>query len=153
VRFISIARSGRPADLLGKEECLQPRISDGDPDGLNIDEIVETNPMESSSISTPTSTLTPTPHFVVSNSNQQSQLTIDPTSVFIFGSITISLLAGSVLVMIPKQIRPPFQPKLRCKVSCQNCRYFSANPYLKCALHPDTVLTDAAVDCRDYRSN
>jgi hypothetical protein len=40
--------------------------------------------------------------------------------------------------------RPPF--------SCYHCRYFGQNPYLKCALHPTTVLTEQAADCRDYAS-
>jgi hypothetical protein len=40
--------------------------------------------------------------------------------------------------------------KSRHRFSCNRCRYFGQNPYLKCALHPTTVLTEQAVDCRDY---
>jgi hypothetical protein len=38
------------------------------------------------------------------------------------------------------------------RFSCHHCRYFGQNPYLKCALHPTTVLTEQAADCRDYVS-
>lgn len=34
--------------------------------------------------------------------------------------------------------------------SCRNCRFFSLNPYIKCAVHPSTVLTKQAIDCPDY---
>jgi hypothetical protein len=39
------------------------------------------------------------------------------------------------------------------KRSCQRCQYFSSNPYLKCAIHPATVMTEAANDCNDYTPN
>ncbi len=38
----------------------------------------------------------------------------------------------------------------RHRLVCYHCRYFGQNPYLKCALHPTTVLTEQATDCRDY---
>jgi hypothetical protein len=117
----------------------------------NINEIVETITMESSSVST-SSPLTSAQRFVASDSNNLSQVTIDPTSALVFGSIMLSIVTASILAAMPKQIQPPFPTKLRCKVSCHKCRYFNANPYLKCALHPDTVLTEGAVDCRDYQS-
>ncbi|MCU0535611.1 MAG: hypothetical protein MUD14_17105 [Hydrococcus sp. Prado102] len=36
------------------------------------------------------------------------------------------------------------------QVPCRKCRFFSSNPYLKCAIHPSTVLTAQARDCSDY---
>jgi len=41
---------------------------------------------------------------------------------------------------------------LKCgeQVYCKSCRFFSNNPYLKCALHPSSVLTKQAKDCSDY---
>ena len=51
---------------------------------------------------------------------------------------------------IPKQRQHLFSLKPRHKLSCRRCRYFSSNPYLKCALHPVTVLTKQAVNCADY---
>jgi hypothetical protein len=35
-------------------------------------------------------------------------------------------------------------------VSCHRCRFFNNNSYLKCAVHPCTVLTSEAKNCSDY---
>lgn len=40
--------------------------------------------------------------------------------------------------------------KLSDPVPCRNCRYFADSPYLKCAVHPHTALTQGAIDCPDY---
>lgn len=34
---------------------------------------------------------------------------------------------------------------------CRNCRFFSSNAFLKCAVQPSIVLTAKAVDCSDYQ--
>ena len=36
------------------------------------------------------------------------------------------------------------------QVPCRNCQFFSANHYLKCAVHPSDVLSDKAINCSDY---
>ncbi|AFZ32416.1 hypothetical protein Glo7428_3962 [Gloeocapsa sp. PCC 7428] len=36
------------------------------------------------------------------------------------------------------------------KIPCSNCRYFSSNPYLKCAVNPKIALTQEAIDCTEY---
>jgi hypothetical protein len=36
------------------------------------------------------------------------------------------------------------------KVPCKNCRFFSNNHYLKCAVQPSIVLTEEAIDCCEY---
>jgi hypothetical protein len=36
------------------------------------------------------------------------------------------------------------------RVPCKNCRFFSSNFYLKCAVRPGDALTDRAVDCTDF---
>ena len=33
---------------------------------------------------------------------------------------------------------------------CRKCRFFAHNQYLKCAVHPSTVLTAQAAHCSDY---
>lgn len=38
------------------------------------------------------------------------------------------------------------------QVPCSNCRFFSNNHYLKCAVHPFIVSTKQALDCSDYCS-
>ncbi len=36
------------------------------------------------------------------------------------------------------------------QIPCRNCKFFSKNQYLKCAVRPFTVLTAQAADCSDY---
>lgn len=33
---------------------------------------------------------------------------------------------------------------------CRSCRYFTNNPYLKCAVQPDIALTVRSLNCSDY---
>ncbi|MBD2605720.1 hypothetical protein H6G81_14590 [Scytonema hofmannii FACHB-248] len=61
--------------------------------------------------------------------------------------------AAPIYASIAKQRRHSFSLKQHHKVPCHRCRYFSRNPYLKCALHPVIVLTEQAVDCTDYCPN
>lgn len=37
-------------------------------------------------------------------------------------------------------------------IPCLNCRFFKDSQYLRCAVHPSTVLTKQAIDCLDYQS-
>jgi hypothetical protein len=36
------------------------------------------------------------------------------------------------------------------QVPCKNCRFFTDNNYLHCAVHPTIVLKKEAIDCPDY---
>ncbi|WP_071188493.1 hypothetical protein [Trichormus sp. NMC-1] len=36
------------------------------------------------------------------------------------------------------------------KVPCKNCKFFANNHYLKCAVQPDLVLTEEAINCSEY---
>lgn len=36
------------------------------------------------------------------------------------------------------------------EIPCNNCRFFSSNPYVKCAVHPAIALTKEAINCADY---
>jgi hypothetical protein len=40
--------------------------------------------------------------------------------------------------------------KILQKVPCKKCQFFANNHYLKCAVKPDSVLTEAAIDCSEY---
>jgi hypothetical protein len=40
--------------------------------------------------------------------------------------------------------------KILQKVPCKKCQFFANNHYLKCAVKPDTVLTEEAIDCAEY---
>ncbi len=39
------------------------------------------------------------------------------------------------------------------QVKCEGCQYFNNSLYLKCAIHPTTVMTSRSIDCQDYKSN
>lgn len=36
------------------------------------------------------------------------------------------------------------------QVPCRNCRFFTNDPYLKCAVNPSAALTPQAINCSDY---
>lgn len=39
------------------------------------------------------------------------------------------------------------------KVPCKNCKYYSSNHYLKCAVQPSLVMTEEAKNCSEYSPN
>lgn len=68
--------------------------------------------------------------------------------------VIIWAITASIYVFLPKQEQEhSFRHRPTHKAPCQYCRYFSYNPYLKCTIHPSTVLTEQAVDCLDYSPN
>lgn len=36
-------------------------------------------------------------------------------------------------------------------IPCKRCRFFSNNPYLKCAVQPIIAMTKEAIDCAEFR--
>jgi hypothetical protein len=36
-------------------------------------------------------------------------------------------------------------------IKCDRCQYLDCNPHLKCAIHPSIVLTNQAINCKDYQ--
>jgi hypothetical protein len=86
-------------------------------------------------------------------SNQESLLFFSTSLIAI---ATVGTLA--ILAIVGKRMRwrkNLDSPKITHKtnhsqVSCENCRFFNNNPYIKCAIHPSTVLTAQAKDCNDY---
>ncbi|NJM89031.1 MAG: hypothetical protein HC847_19610 [Hydrococcus sp. RU_2_2] len=88
-----------------------------------------------------------------SESNHESLLFF---STSLFAIATVGTLA--ILAIVGKRLRwrkTLDSPKIALKTnhsqfSCEKCRFFNNNPYIKCALHPSTVLTAQAKDCTDY---
>jgi hypothetical protein len=39
------------------------------------------------------------------------------------------------------------------QIPCSHCQFFTDNHQLKCTVHPAIAMTEAAIDCQDYRSN
>ena len=91
------------------------------------------------------------------SSNNQRQLSTSPVIGTIF-LIIISLLICSIFIApvrayLLKNARYLLGFKSRKKSilhHCNQCQYFESNPYLKCAVHPISVMTEAAIDCTDY---
>ncbi|WP_448597356.1 hypothetical protein [Thermoleptolyngbya sp.] len=36
------------------------------------------------------------------------------------------------------------------KIPCSECRFFTGDHHLKCTVHPDWALSEAAMNCADY---
>jgi hypothetical protein len=66
-------------------------------------------------------------------------------SMGIFLTIAMLIYARS-----PKRKQNSSKVRLPLTITCSRCRYFNDNHYLKCALHPVTVMTEEAVECKDY---
>ena len=77
---------------------------------------------------------------------------LDATSLILGGLVIIVSIVAAIYARIPKTIQRLSNLKVHPQIQCYDCHYFSPNPYLKCSLHPDTVMTERAVDCRDYHS-
>lgn len=103
--------------------------------------------MEARSIATPPSNSLP-PGYRGAETISAS----DAASLVVASILIILATAALIYARIPKTIQHSFSLKLCSKVPCHRCQYFSHNPYLKCALHPGSVLTEQAVDCHDYHS-
>ncbi len=92
-----------------------------------------------------------------SNSILSSQKAIEPRLAdiaffIILNLVLLSAIAVPIYIFIVKRKWASFGFKPSPKVICHRCQYFSDNRYLKCALHPVTVLTEETVDCADNRS-
>ena len=95
---------------------------------------------------------TPSNSLPPSDRGMETLSTVDPVSLILVSLVILSSIAAAIYTCLPKLMQPSFRTKLGYKVPCYECKYFSHDPYLKCALHPDTVLTEQAVDCRDADS-
>jgi hypothetical protein len=109
-----------------------------------------------------TSSLTQ-PSSLLSSSQQRIEnlFTLDPpaptlpiswslvSSISILGAIAFSLAA-----CLGKELQPSVKVKpADDQLSCHSCKYYHSNLYVNCALHPTTVLSDAAINCEDYSPN
>ncbi len=61
----------------------------------------------------------------------------DLAFLIIISFMLLSAIAVPIYAYIPKS-------------PCHGCRYFSRNSYLKCTVHPVSILTKQAIDCADY---
>jgi len=94
-----------------------------------------------------------------SNSIAQSQQGISPAPLINTVFLSVAILATGFTLIIPiyayisKWGQQKFSHQQHHKVTCHRCQYFNSNHYLQCTLHPKTVMTREAIDCKDYCPN
>lgn len=72
-----------------------------------------------------------------------------------FGITGFIVICSLFFLILVKRSKPT--NKIGCniqqtsEVPCRNCRFFSHNPYLKCAVNPSIAMTAQAIDCSDYK--
>ncbi|WP_017651428.1 hypothetical protein [Fortiea contorta] len=87
---------------------------------------------------------------------KQEGLTIPVVAVylsplgFMFVWVVFFLILQKIRNMIENKMT--FTMKTSHKVPCKNCKYYANNHYIKCAVQPSIVLTEAAQDCSEYSS-
>jgi hypothetical protein len=87
------------------------------------------------------------------NLNPTLSLAQPMSSEVIFNLIIMSTIGILIYACIPKRKQPSSRLKIASKIACSHCQFFYNNHFLKCALHPVTVMTEEAVDCKDYCKN
>ncbi|MBE9199045.1 MULTISPECIES: hypothetical protein [unclassified Nodularia (in: cyanobacteria)] len=74
-------------------------------------------------------------------------LTLSPI-VLLFSWVLFFLILQKIRTFLDNKM--VFSVKGLHKVPCKNCRFYSNNHYLKCAVQPSIVLTEEAQDCSEY---
>ena len=65
--------------------------------------------------------------------------------------VMLSAMVARIYAHVPKlRTQHSSKTEQRKHTACNSCQYFNNNLYLKCAIHPSTVLTEASNDCKDY---
>lgn len=77
--------------------------------------------------------------------------------LFVWFTAPLSFMFVAWIVFSIKQLflhrpAPPSSafPLVQPESPCSNCRFFSQNAYLKCAVHPSIALTKQAIDCSNF---
>ncbi len=84
----------------------------------------------------------------LSAENLDGATTLDPALLLI--PIFFLAMSGVIIFHKLKSLHQSHKDNSLHQLPCHNCRYFSNNNYFKCAVHPSTVLTEEAMNCRDY---
>lgn len=67
------------------------------------------------------------------------------------GFLLFWAIVAWVFLDIPKSLqRGKLLQNRHQKFRCRGCRYFAENPYIPCAVHPSTALTEQAKECSDF---
>ncbi|MBN3870555.1 hypothetical protein [Nostoc sp. JL33] len=85
---------------------------------------------------------------------QTHELTIDDIAIYLSPVGFLIGWVGFFLILRKFQAfldaKTVFPIKALHKVPCKNCRFYSHNHYLKCAVNPSIVLTEEAMNCSEY---
>lgn len=68
----------------------------------------------------------------------------------IISLVILSIIGVLIYARSSNRKQYSFIVKLPAPVRCSDCQYFNKNHLLNCAVHPVTVMTEQAVDCKDY---
>lgn len=86
-----------------------------------------------------------------------NQVSISETLITQGGGIIAFLFFwGSFLFLASRKIKGRLDDQFECPTNsvsnyrCTQCRYYSKNHFLNCAVQPNIVLTDEANNCSDY---
>ncbi len=92
---------------------------------------------------------------VAQNTPSSNQVNVPNNAVSFWGPLSL-LTGGAIFLTMLVKLRKNKQSNIVVnlkqinKIPCSNCRYFSSNPYLKCAVNPKIALTEEAIDCTEY---
>jgi len=79
-----------------------------------------------------------------------------PESAFYFSIYLLALIGWLIFLRLSnsRKILKNRSTTLQyfSQIPCRTCRFFINNQYLKCAVHPSTVLKQQAINCPDYWS-
>lgn len=78
--------------------------------------------------------------------------------IMFWGVVGFVICWAAIFFMLSKRVRVTrkkvaiaIQPSHQ--IPCKNCKFYSNDPHLKCAVNPSVVLTEKAVNCADYSNN
>ncbi|MES1024631.1 hypothetical protein ABN584_17205 [Gloeocapsa sp. BRSZ] len=92
---------------------------------------------------------------VAQNRPSSNQVSVPNNAVSFWGPLSL-VTGGAICLTMLFKFRKNKQSDIVVdlqqlnKIPCSNCRYFSSNPYLKCAVNPKIALTQEAIDCTEY---
>lgn len=66
---------------------------------------------------------------------------------FVMGWVLLTVMLSAILKVARTEV---VGLETLHQVPCRNCRFFSGNSYLKCAVQPCIALTEKANNCSDY---
>jgi hypothetical protein len=70
---------------------------------------------------------------------------------FVYAAIAWSFVIAIALNILSLLKQASDRTQKMHQIPCANCQFFTDNYALKCTIHPENALTEAAIDCSDFR--